>query len=49
MDVKESAFRRAALLLSTIGATYAIVYNGIRWHRVCYAAGRCIDWNLDPC
>lgn len=28
MDVKESAFRRAALLLSTIGATYAIVYNG---------------------
>jgi hypothetical protein len=28
MDVKEAAFRRAALLLSTIGATYAIVYNG---------------------
>lgn len=28
MDVKEAAFRRAALLLSTIGATYAIVYSG---------------------
>jgi hypothetical protein len=28
MDVRESAFRRAALLLSTIGAEYAIVYKG---------------------
>jgi hypothetical protein len=28
MDVRESAFRRAAMLLSTIGAEYAIVYQG---------------------
>ena len=27
MDVREAAFRRAALILSTIGATYAIVYD----------------------
>lgn len=28
MDVRESAFRRAAMLLSTVGAEYAIVYLG---------------------
>lgn len=28
MDVRESAFRRAAMLLSTVGAEYAIVYAG---------------------
>lgn len=28
MDVKETTFRKAALLLSAIGAQYAIVYDG---------------------
>lgn len=28
MDARESAFRKAAMLLSTIGAEYAIVYSG---------------------